>query len=77
MGLLKREYGMGVEQIAPLIMVEARNACSFADTDSVRGVSTCVAFSMGCLIGGKRPRTLARIKTQLEQLLPRVKLSYP
>ena len=64
MGMLKCEYGMGVKQIAPITMVEARNACNFADTDSVRGVSTCVAFSMGCLMGGKRPCTLASIKLE-------------
>lgn len=64
MRTLPREYGMGVKQIAPITMNEARNACEFADPFSIRGITICAAFTMGCLMGGRRPRTLTSVRLQ-------------
>ena len=58
MHALKRQHGLGVNQIAPITMHEARNATHFADPDSVRGVASCLAFCIGVLLGGRRPRSL-------------------
>lgn len=58
---LSRHYGVGVRQVAAITMHEARNGPHFGDHDSVRGVAACAAFSMGCLMGGRRPRTLTAI----------------
>ena len=62
MRALKREYGMNVRQVSPITMHEARNATHFADVDSLRGVAACAAFTLGCLLGGRRPRTLTSIR---------------
>lgn len=61
MGELRRSHGVGVRQVAPITMWEARNGTHFADHFSVRGVAACAAFAMGCLMGGRRPRTLTGI----------------
>ncbi len=61
MHTIKREHGMGLKQIAPITMHEARNGTHFADHDSVRGVAACAAFCFGTLLGGRRPRTLTAI----------------
>ena len=61
MHVIKREHGLGVKQIAPITMHEARNATHFADAHSIRGVAACAAFSVGTLLGGRRPRTLTAI----------------
>ena len=58
---LKREHGLGVKQVAPITMHEARNSIHFADHESVRGVAACAAFCCGTLLGGRRPRTLTAI----------------
>ena len=64
MHALKRELGLGVTQIAPITMHEARNGTHFADVDSVRGVAACAAFCVGVLLGGRRPRTLTAIRLE-------------
>lgn len=61
MDTLKREHGVGVRQVAAITMHEARNGTHFADHESVRGVAACAAFSMGCLMGCQRPRSLTGI----------------
>ena len=59
---LKREQGMNMVQVAPSTMDESRNATHFADTESIRGVAACAAFTIGCLLGGRRARTLTAIR---------------
>ena len=61
LGMLKREHGVGVRQVAAITMHEARNGTHFGDHFSVRGVAGCAAFAMGCLMGGRRPRSLTGI----------------
>lgn len=60
--ILKREYGVELRQVAGIDMVEARNFGYFVDLDSVVGLSQAASFAMGCLFGGRRPRTLTSIK---------------
>ena len=62
MHTIKRQHGMGVKQVAAVTMDEARNATHFGDADSVRGVAMCAAFTIGTLMGGRRPRTLTAIR---------------
>lgn len=51
---LKREQGMNMVQVAPITMHECRNAPHFADIESIRGIASCAAFTMGCLLGGAK-----------------------
>lgn len=62
MRTLKRELGMNMEQVLPITMHESRNAPHFADTESIRAVAACAAFTMGCLLGGRRARTLTAVR---------------
>ena len=62
MHTIKREHGMGVKQVLAVTMDEARNATHFGDAESVRGVAMCAAFTIGTLMGGRRPRTLTGIR---------------
>ena len=62
MVLIRREYGTAVKQVEAITIHEALNATHFADITSVRGVSQCAAFTMGALMGGRRPRTLTAIR---------------
>ena len=55
---IKREHGMGVKQVAAVTMDEARNTTHFGDAESVRGVAMCAAYTIGTLMGGRRPRSL-------------------
>lgn len=59
---VKRALGLGVKQVLPISMVEARNATHFADAESIRGIAACAAFCMGAVMGGRRPRTLTAIR---------------
>ena len=59
---IKREHGMGVKQVMAITMDEARNATHFGDVQSVRGVSMCAAFTIGIVMGGRRPRSLTAIR---------------
>ena len=71
MHTIKREHGMGVKQVMAVTMDEARNAThhDFGDADSVRGVAMCAAFTMGTLMGGRRPRSLTAIRLRDLRLL--------
>ena len=62
MHTVKREHGMGVTQVAAVTMEEARNATHFGDAESVRGVAMRAAFTIGSLMGGRRPRTLTAVR---------------
>ena len=62
MHTVKREYGLGVRQVEAVSMQEALSCCNFADADSLQGMAAAASFSMGCLMGGRRPRTLTSIK---------------
>lgn len=62
MHTIKREHGMGVKQVLAVTIDEARNATHFGDAESVRGVAMCAAFTIGTLMGGRRPRTLTSIR---------------
>ena len=62
MQLIKREHGMGVKQVVAITMDEARNATHFGDAEAVRGIAECAAFTIGTLMGGRRPRTLTAMK---------------
>ena len=54
---------MGVKQVlANVTMDEARNATHFGDAQSVRGVAMCAAFTIGTVMGGRRPRSLTAIR---------------
>ena len=61
MRALKHEQGMYMEQVSPITMHKSRDAPHFADTASIRGVAACAAFTMGCLLGGRRAQTLTAI----------------
>ena len=61
MVLIWREHGTVVKQVEAITKHEALNATHFANITSVRGVSKCAAFTMGALMGGRRPRTLTAI----------------
>ena len=62
MHTVKREHGLGVGQVEAISMREAQSGCNFADADSLQGMAAAASFSMGCLMGGRRPRTLTAIK---------------
>ena len=49
-------------------MQEAQSACNFVDAYSLQGMAAAAAFSIGCLMGGRRPRTLTAIKLKNVQL---------
>ena len=53
--MLKREYGLGLSQVAAISMKAARSACNLGDPDSVVGIVMCGTFSLGVLMGGRRP----------------------
>lgn len=61
---LRREYGMHVKQVAAITMEECRNACNFADWESVVGVSRLAAFYVLAGLGGRRPRSLTSIRLE-------------
>lgn len=54
---IRHEYGTSVKQVEAVTIHEALNAPHYADIESVRGVSMCAAFTMGALMGERRPRT--------------------
>ncbi len=60
--LIRHEYGTSVKQVEAVTIKEALNAPHYADIESVRGVSMCAAFTMGALMGGRRPHTLTAIQ---------------
>ena len=60
--MLKREHGGGLRHVAGIDMEEARNFGNFVDKNSVRGLSQAASFAMGCLLGGRRPRTLTSVR---------------
>ena len=49
-------------------MKECRNA-KLGDPDSTSRVTSCAAFSLGALLGGRRPHSLITIKSSDVQLL--------
>ena len=57
---LAREYGRHVQQVAPICHVEARSGPYFVDDQCVTGMLEGAA--MGCLLGGRRPRTLTSVR---------------
>ncbi len=59
---LLREYGMKTKQVHGITIGEARNMFRFGDQNSIRDVSWIAAFNMGCIMGGRRPRTLVGVK---------------
>lgn len=62
MRMILREFGFGVTQVAPITQYEALNGPYYCDADTVVGVSMALAFTMGCSMGGRRPRTLTAIR---------------
>ena len=62
MNIVKREHGLGVRQVEAIGMREALSGCNFADAYSLQGMAAAASFSMGCLMGGRRPKTLTSIK---------------
>ena len=62
MGLIRREYGTTVRQTEAITIREALNAPHYADVLSVRGVAMVAAFTMGALLGGRRPRSLTAVR---------------
>ena len=72
MNTVKREYGLGVRQVEAISMREALSACNFADAHSLQGMAAAASFAMGCLMGGRRPRTLTAIKLRDVEFTARV-----
>lgn len=70
MRTLRRHYGMNTRQVKGITMVEARNMFRFVDSDSLREVSWMAAFGLGCVLGGRRPRTIVGIKLKDIQFMP-------
>jgi len=62
MGLIRREHGVGVQQLEAITMAELKNATRFADRDSVQGMAECAAFTLAALLGGKRARSLTAVR---------------
>ena len=62
MGLIRREHGVGVQQVEAITMAEFKNATRFADHDSVQGMAECAAFTLAALLGGKRARSLTAVR---------------
>lgn len=69
MNTVKREHGLGVRQLKAISMLEARSGCNFADAFSLLEMAAAASFSMGCLMGGRRPRTLTAIKLRDVQFM--------
>eukprot|EP00884_Botryococcus_braunii_P002997 jgi/Botrbrau1/12699/Bobra.67_1s0063.1 len=61
---LAREYGRHVKQVAPICHVDARSGPYFVDDQCVTGILEGVAWTMGCLLGGRRPRTLTSVRAE-------------
>ena len=59
---IRRQHGLGVQQVEAITMEEARNGCHFSDPESLRGLAANAAFSMGVLFGGRRPRSLTTVR---------------
>ena len=71
MHAIKLEYRMGLKQIEPITMHEARNGIHFADLESMRGnAGRCCQCSIlfWHLPNSKRPRTLTAILLENNQL---------
>ena len=62
MNTVKRQHGFGVRQVEAISMQEAQSGCNVADAYSLQGMAAAASFSMGCLMGGRRPRTLTAVK---------------
>lgn len=62
MGLIRWEFGVGVQQVEAITMLEFKIATRFADHDLVQGMAACAAFILAALLGGKRARSLTAIK---------------
>jgi hypothetical protein len=61
-GMLGREFGLSRSQVQPITMEEARSGPYFCDRDSVMGLLEGCAWTLGALLGGRRPRTLTAMR---------------
>lgn len=61
LSMMKRQHGMTVKQVPGITMEEARSGCNFVDRDSVLGCTMGLAWTMGCVLGGRRSRTLSSV----------------
>lgn len=59
---IKREYGIGGQQIEAINMIEAKNGPHFVDHNSLLGINRACAWNVGCKMGGKRPRALTNLR---------------
>ncbi len=64
MCMLKRQYYMGLRQVRGIDMQESLNGTNFVDVKSMRGLSMAAAFSIGCVLGGRRPRALTALRLE-------------
>ena len=69
MQALKREYGVGVRQVMGITMQEARSGPNFVDGDSVLGCAQGAAWTIGTVMGGRRPRSLTSVRLKDVQLI--------
>lgn len=61
---MKRESGVEVKQVPGITMEEARSAVNYIDKWSLLGCCMGIAWTMGCVMGGRRSRTLASVRLQ-------------
>lgn len=60
--MLRREFGVGVRQVMGVTMTEARNGPQFVEKRSVLGCNMAVAWTIGTVLGGRRPRSVAAVQ---------------
>ncbi|GLC44477.1 hypothetical protein PLESTB_000069100 [Pleodorina starrii] len=59
---LKRDGGVGVRQVMGITMQEAWSGPNFCDPDSIRECTMALAWTLGTICGGRRPRSVAAIR---------------
>ncbi len=62
--MLAREFGLQRNHVEAIKMEEARSGALFCDTDSIIGLLEACAWTLGCLLGGRRPRTLTAMRAE-------------
>ena len=59
---MARECGLKLRQVQGIDQSEASSGVFWADADTLKGLSQAAAWAVGCLLGGRRPRSLTAIK---------------
>ncbi len=62
MSFFRRDRGQQLRQVAGVSMREGKSANFFVGANDARGMMKAAAFGMGCVMGGRRSRSLASIR---------------